>query len=289
MDTADDPVRKMLAFLAGSEGASVAPLAEDAPVEAGAATRKVVKGYWEKFCDRVQRSEVEAVCIVDFAYRDARPGGLNLPPDKQLLERAYCFIDRRDDAAGRRVVVLHAHTMRKWAQAKNEHPSQRVDKITAVNVRHANLTEDGRLYAQEHGSESFGVVPVSGDLRDGWRDALAAPGRTAAVEWCWRTPSSMPTREVRSYAATEAYRRLGMVIALGQSLLDKHPVNDAWAQSTGGPSEFNKLISGAPLLPRGPGSSSEAQREGEIVALVRKKVMGGAAGAGGAAGGPGVG
>ena len=39
-------------------------------------------------------------------------------------------------------------------------------------------------------------------------------------------------------------------------------------------------------MPRGPGASSEAQRECEVVARVRKKVLEGAAGAGGAAAGP---
>jgi hypothetical protein len=118
------------------------------------------------------------------------------------------------------------------------------------------------------------VVPVSRDLRDAWRDVLAAPGRGAEVEWCWHNPSSMPTREVRWHAVAETYERLRKVIALGQSILDKHSVNDVWTESTGGPCEFNKLISNAPLLTRGgTGASSEAPRECEVVALVRKKVV----------------
>ena len=153
--------------------------------------------------------------------------------------------------------------------------------MTAVNVRHAKMAADGGL-VQEHGTESFGVVPVSRDLRDAWRDALASTGRTAEVEWCWRNPSSMPAREMRKPAVAEIYQRLRKVIALGQSLLDEHSVHDVWAEATDGPSHFNNLISNAPLMKRG--ASSETSREFEVVALVRKKVVEdvGCAGAGAA-------
>ena len=289
-DGSDNALRQLFTFLAGTEGAYVFPIADEDPPTGGvgasaagvgsgvgspapgSATRKVTKGYWEAFCDRVLRGLVKAICIVDFAYRDHRE--LNLAPDEQLLERAYCFTDPGTAVdGGHRLVVLHAHTMCKWVEAKRQHPRDRVDKLTAVNVRHANMAEDGSL-VQEHGAESLGVVPVSRQLHDAWRGVLGEPRRTAEVEWCWHNPSSMPTRELRGHSVTETYQRLREVIALGQSLLDEHSVNDVWTESTGGLCQFNKMISNAPLLTRGgAGASSKARRECEIVALVRKKVV----------------
>ena len=133
-------------------------------LETGAgATRKVSKGYWATFCDRLQRGQVEPRCIIDFAYSDG--GGLNLAEHEQLLERAYCFVDKRDKDGEWRQVVAHVHTLKPWAQAVSEHPAQRAKHITSVNVRHANRSEASGRYKQEHGAESFGVVPVCSDLR----------------------------------------------------------------------------------------------------------------------------
>ena len=90
-------------------------------LETGAgATRKVSKGYWATFCDRLQRGQVEPRCVIDFAYSDG--GGLNLAEHEQLLERAYCFVDKRDKDGEWRQVVAHVHTLKPWTQAVKEQP-----------------------------------------------------------------------------------------------------------------------------------------------------------------------
>ena len=135
------------------------------------ATRKVSKGYWAKFCDRLQRGQIEPKCIIDFAYSDR--GGLNLAEHEQLLERAYCFVDKCDEEREWRQVVAHVHTLKPWAQAVREHPARRAKQITSVNVRHANKSEASGHYKQEYGAERFGVVPVCSDLRRNWRSLFS--------------------------------------------------------------------------------------------------------------------
>jgi hypothetical protein len=192
MTTADmldnDDVRELLEFLAHGtrQGDAVFEEAE-AGHDAGGASRKVSNRYFERFCDRVESTladkelgRVEPICIVDFAFRDQ--GGLNLPESDALLERAYCFIDRRDAEEAGRLVVVHAHTMCKWEEAKSAHPRDRAKKIASVNVRHANKLEKGGLYKQEYGAESLGVLPVNHDFRRGWRDTFTA-ARSSELEW----------------------------------------------------------------------------------------------------------
>ena len=218
MTTADmldnDDVRELLEFLAhdNRQGDAVFEEAE-AGQEAGGAHRKVSNGYFERFCDRVESTladkelgRVEPICIVDFKFRDH--GGLNLPERDGLLERAYCFIDRRDAEETERLVVVHAHTMCKWEEAKSAHPRDRAKKITSVNVRHANKLERGGLYKQEYGAESLGVLPVNHDLRRGWRDTFKA-ARSSELEWSWGDCSSFPTGEEGSQ---KAYSRVRKVI-----------------------------------------------------------------------------
>ena len=135
------------------------------------AARKVNKGYWAKFCRRLQQGQVEPRCIIDFAYVDR--GGLNLAESEKLLERAYCFVDTGDTDGEWRQVVAHAHTLKPWAQAVKEHPAQRARHITSVNVRHANRSEASGHYKQEYGAERFGVVPVCSDLRRIWRSLFS--------------------------------------------------------------------------------------------------------------------
>jgi hypothetical protein len=135
-------------------------------------------------------------------------GGLNLPERDALLERAYCFIDRRDAEEAGRLVVVHAHTMCKWEEAKSAHPRDRAKKIASVNVRHANKLEKGGLYKQEYGAESLGVLPVNQDLRRGWHDTFTA-ARSSELEWSWGNCSSFPTGEEGSQ---KAYSRVRKVI-----------------------------------------------------------------------------
>ena len=147
------------------------PTEEGKEIAGGGASRQVNKGYFERFCDRVERTlkhnsghnlaanqpgkesaDVEPICIVDFAFGDEK--GLNLQGSDQLLERAYCFIDRHDPDRDTRLLVLHVHTMRKWSEAKRMHPRDRVQKVTSeceacesigkrrvvqAGVRHAEL------------------------------------------------------------------------------------------------------------------------------------------------------
>jgi hypothetical protein len=205
MTTADmldnDDVRQLLEFLAhdNRQGDAVFEEAEAGQDAEGAppTSRKVSNGYFERFCVRVESTLadkelglVEPICIVDFKFRDDCE--LNLPERDGLLERAYCFIDRRDAEEAGRLVVVHAHTMCKWEEAKSAHPRDRAKKITSVNVRHANKLEKGGLYKQEYGAESLGVLPVNHDLRRGWRDTFKA-ARSSELEWSWGDGSSFPT------------------------------------------------------------------------------------------------
>jgi hypothetical protein len=304
MTTADmldnDDVRQLLEFLAHENRQEDAVFEEaEAGQHAPPTSRKVSNGYFERFCDRVESTLankelglVEPICIVDFAFRDQ--GGLNLPESDALLERAYCFIDRRDAEEAWRLVVVHAHTMCKWKEAKSAHPRDRAKKITSVNVRHANKLEKGGLYKQEYGVESFRVLPVNHDLRRGWRDTFTA-ARSSELEWCWGDCSSFPTGEEGSQ---KAYSRVRKVIQLGESLFDSYVENQVWTESNHGSYEFNKIITifaddvaaeAGASAKRGPTEASSAAaepcsggsaaaREGIVVAMARKKVVEPAAG-----------
>ena len=211
-------------------------------VSDGGAARTVSKGYFERFCERVEHTldhplankqpgkkfaNVEPICIVDFAFRD--DNGLNLEEREQLLERAYCFIDRHDRDCDTRLLVLHVHTMRKWSEAKHLPPRERVQKVTSVNVRHANQSEKGALYKQEYGTQSFKVLPVNRYLWNGWRDKFNA-GCSSELEWNWQDKDSFPKGEdcADSYKLgriRNLYSRIGKVIRLGESLFDNYAQN----------------------------------------------------------------
>ena len=189
------------------------PTEEGKEVAGGGASRQVSKGYFERFCDGVERTlrhnlaanqpgkdfaDVEPVCIVDFAFGDEN--GLNLKDSDQLLERAHCFIDRHDRAGGTRLFVLHVHTMCKWSEAKHMPPRERVQKITSVNVRHAhqprkraplNTTASTRAAAQ--------------------RDQRAAEPRPVSAE---RTNAQLPPPPTFFFACPSCHVCLGACLVL---------------------------------------------------------------------------
>jgi len=128
-------IDEILEFLADGAKDGLLPLAEEVDVvqDTEGATRKVSQGYWEKFCDRVQQSKIEPRCIIDFAYTDA--GYLNLTGNARLLERAYCFVDTCDPEREWRQLVVHVHSLSKWAEATSIPPQERVKRqIMSVNV-----------------------------------------------------------------------------------------------------------------------------------------------------------
>jgi len=236
-------IEQVLDFLA-------VPLAEEIVVQdTQGATRQVRKGYWEKFCDRVLQGKIEPRCIIDFAYTDA--GNLNLTGNARLLERAYCFADTCDSERGWRQLVVHVHTLVKWVEATSTHPRERAkSQITSVNVRHANRVEINGMYKQEHGGESFCVVPVDRKLRSNWRQYFQ-DGNFAQIQWETHSLKLPQGEDSTDSRVKDTYKCVRDVIALGDSLFTSHSLPLAWTTAD---SVFhcNKLLTNAPLNQRGP-------------------------------------
>jgi len=266
-------IDQILEFLADGAKDGLLPLAEEAEEEVdvaqktNGATRKVSQGYWEKFCDRVQQGKIEPRCIIDFAYTDA--GYLNLAGNVQLFMRAYCFVDTCDPEREWRQLVVHVHTLSKWVETTSIHPQERVkERITSVNVRHANKVDVNGSYKQENGEQSYGVVPVSSDLRRNWRQ-LFKDGNFSQMQW-GTDPLNLPKGEDQhNFRVKGIYTQLQKVIKLGESLFKSHPVAQAWTTADN-ISHFNNQLTNAPLN-RTPLRLSRASLEFEIVAF-RKKI-----------------
>ena len=202
------------------------PTEEGKEVAGGGASRQVSKGYFERFCDGVERTlrhnlaanqpgkdfaDVEPVCIVDFAFGDEN--GLNLKDSDQLLERAHCFIDRHDRAGDTRLFVQHVHTMCKWSEAKHMPPRERVQKITSVNVRHAhqprkrapfNTTASTRAAAQRD-QRAAEPRPVSGNLAPKCGRTHEGTGCRTAKKAQERFPSGAETSALTSGRRDKAW------------------------------------------------------------------------------------
>jgi hypothetical protein len=92
--------------------------------------------YWREFCERVRQRDVAPTRVLDFAYTDRGHEGLNLSPENRLLERLYCFEDRKDDIHLRRV-ILKVHTLHKWGERVDQ-LHKRTSKVTAVKFLYAD-------------------------------------------------------------------------------------------------------------------------------------------------------
>jgi len=267
----DIEIDQFLELLADGVTDSLLPLPEEADVaqDTEGATRKVSQAYWQKFCDRVQQDKIEPRCIIDFAYTNA--GYLNLIGNAQLLERAYCFVDTCDPERERRQLVVHVHTLSRWVEATSIHPHDRIKRrITAVNVRHANKGEVNGLYKQEYSAQSYGVVPVSSDLRKNWRQ-LFKDGNFTQMQW-GIDPLDLPKGEDQNnFRVKGTYTQLQRVIELGESLFKSHPVAAAWTTADN-IHHFHKQLTNAPLN-RTPLRQSQALLEFEVVAFRQKIAM----------------
>jgi hypothetical protein len=92
--------------------------------------------YWREFCERVRQRDVAPTRVLDFPYTDRGHEGLNLSPENRLLERLYCFEDRKDDIHLRRV-ILKVHTLHKWGERVDQ-LHKRTSKVTAVKFLYAD-------------------------------------------------------------------------------------------------------------------------------------------------------
>ena len=147
--------------------------ASGSAVAGSAVTRKVEFQGWKKFCSNVQRESVQPTCVIDFPYGDDK--GLKLAGDNRLLERMYCFKDAENDTR----VVLHVHTILEWGNRRSKTPSQRAQRVTSVNVRHA--VKEAKGFKQEGGAESYPVVTCWGEAEDRNGEGIYRKGRRKDV------------------------------------------------------------------------------------------------------------
>ena len=172
--------------------------ASGSAVAGSAVTRKGEFQGWKKFCSNVRRKSVQPTCVIDFPYGDDK--GLKLAGDNRLLERMYCFKDAENDTR----VVLHVHTILEWGNRRSKTPSQRAQRVTSVNVRHA--VKEAKGFKQEGGAESYHVLPGR-KLRKEWR-GIFKKGRGKTLEWEWATSTSMPLSEDTDSRTREAYNEV---------------------------------------------------------------------------------
>jgi len=236
--------------------------------------RSLNASQWERVCERIQRGDVKATCIIDFPYADA--GNLNLEGGERLLERMYCFADGPEIR-----IVLHVHTIQKWGRRGEIPFERRADNITSVNVRHAVQAldlridpEDGKPYPrtsfievygeeggqrrwneaqvsfqQEPSSKKFFLVPDRNSrIRNCWREYISKDRKY--IEWSWRKhPVTPPSGEEQSAKVKKLYTQISMVLKKSDftfeegNFFESHGLHDTEATIRGGEeSEYDALI-----------------------------------------------